>query len=135
MPRPTSITIIGWLETVFGALGLLATLGMAVRRGGPIMFPAPERIALPNQVHIVIAFAGAAIGLLCRIGLLNRQNWSRYLYVGWSLVNFAYTIVIFSLYMLFFLIPSAVVFLVIVYFLFTPVAKQYFTGNGTQEKV
>ena len=49
---------------------------------------------------------------------------------GWSLVNFAYLIVIFSLYMLFFLIPSVVVFLVIVYFLFTPVAKQYFTGNG-----
>lgn len=53
------------------------------------MLPALERIALPNQVHIVIAFLGAAIGLACGIGLLKQQNWARYLYVvgRWSTLH------------------------------------------------
>jgi len=134
-PRPTSITVIGWLEIVGGVIGLLAALGMVARRNGPNMLPTLERIVLPMPIHIAIAFLGAALGLVCGIGLLHRQNWARFLYVGWWLVSFVYSIIIFRSYMPFFLIPSVVIFLIFIYFLFRPVATQYFTGNGAHDNL
>ncbi len=132
--RPISITVIGWILIVFGAFGVLGILVTAAMWNSPLMQQMLARVHAPIPVQIAVGVTGMIIRPACGIALLLRQNWARFLYVGWSLCAFAYTIVS-SPYTPLILIPSVVLTLVIVYFLFTPIARQYFTGNGAQAKV
>jgi hypothetical protein len=134
-PRPTSITVIGWIEIAFGIIGALGLIAKAALHHNPTMMLSLERYHVPASVEMMTNFVGTSATLACGIGLLNRQNWARYLYVGWSLVSFVFTAVLFKAYVLFFFVPTLVIFLVIVYFLFGAAATEYFTGKKAQEKV
>ena len=102
-------------------------------RNNPIMQSAMASNLLPVSAMLVFGLSGATITIICGVALLKRQNWARFLYVGWSLAGAIFGIVTttysFALY-----IPSLALLLVIVYFLFRPAATQYFTGKETQEK-
>lgn len=127
--RPTSITVIGWFETVFGLLGALSLVIRPVPEPMPGMLQSLLRFHPPATAVYIGNLVGVCVTLACGIGLLKRQNWARYLYVGWSLVSYLYFVIIFQIFVLFFFIPTLVLTLVIIYFLFSPAAKQYCTGT------
>jgi len=127
-PRPDSITVVGWLLIVFGAFGVLGMLLMAALWNSPIMHQILARIHAPIPVQVAVGVTGIIVRPICGIALLLRQNRARFLYIGWSLIAFTY-VVITSPYTPLLLIPSLVITLVIIYFLFRPVATQYFTAK------
>jgi hypothetical protein len=132
-PRPDSITVIGWLLIVFGAFGVLGILLMAALWDNPLMHQIVAWIHAPVPVQLAVGVSGMIIRPACGIGLLLRQNWARFLYLGWSVLAFAYVIIT-SPYTPLLLIPPVLATLVIVYFLFRPVATQYFTGKETHAR-
>lgn len=126
--RPTSITVIGWFETVMGLLGILSLVIKPGPESMPGMLQSMLRLHPPAAAVYVGNLVGVCITLACGIGLLKRQNWARYLYLGWALLSDVYFVIVFQTYVLFFFIPMLALTLVIIFFLFTPTAKQYFTG-------
>ncbi|MDE2346475.1 MAG: hypothetical protein KGL13_08405 [Gammaproteobacteria bacterium] len=127
--RPTSITVIGWFETVIGLLGALT---LTIRPGEESMtgmLQSMLRFHPPTAAVYVGNLLGVCVTLACGIGLLKRQNWARYLYLGWSLLSDVYFVMVFQTYVLFFFIPSFLLTLVIIFFLFTPTARKYFTAH------
>ncbi len=129
-PRPDSITVIGWLLIVFGVFGILGLLLMAAIWNSPMVQQALAQSHAPISVQITVGLSGMIIRPACGIALLLRQNWARFVYVGWSLIACAYAVITSPCTPLL-LIPSLVLTLVIVYFLFRPVATEYFTGKAT----
>jgi len=127
-PRPTSITVIGWILIVLGAILELDMFMLTALRNNPIMQPVVAHNLLPMSAQFVFGFLGATITMICGVALLKRQNWARFLYVGWSLAGAAFGIVT-TTYSFFLLIPALVLLLIIVYYLFRPIATLYFTGN------
>jgi hypothetical protein len=123
--------VIGWLEIAFGIIGVLGLIAKSALHHQPTMMLSLERFPVPDSIEILANFLGTTATLACGIGVLKRQNWARYLYVVWSLVSFALTAVLFKTYVWFFFIPTLAVFLIILYFLFRPVATDYFTGRET----
>ncbi|MGA9852835.1 MAG: hypothetical protein WBR15_07895 [Gammaproteobacteria bacterium] len=79
-------------------------------------------------MQVTIGLAGVVIRLSCGVAFLFRQNWARFLYVGWSAFALGYSILT-SPFTLWLMVPSLVLTLVIVYFLFTADAKRYFTDE------
>lgn len=126
--RPISVTVVAWLLIVFGIFGAFGVLFMALLWDTPLMQQNLARIHAPLPLQVAIGLAGAVIRPACGIALLFRQNWARYLYIGWSVVALSYAAVT-SPFTSWLLVPSLVLTLVIVYFLFTPAARQYFTGE------
>src|SRR3954467_7005397 len=83
--RPLSLTIIGWFMIVTGILGLL---GMLFTINNPMAARVYEQSPLPMSVHLALGVVGALIAAICGYGVLKGFNWSRFLYVGWSLIGF-----------------------------------------------
>ena len=112
--RPRSITIISWIFIVFGSLALLQGL-----------LPFGE-ITLAQRV---VELKGRWMVHLSRIAsivsgvfMLRGQNWARWLLVVWILFH----IVISALHSLTQLLMHALIFTVILYFLFRRDAAVYF---------
>ena len=105
--RPISITVSGRILIVFGVFGVLGILLMALMWHTPLMQQILARTQAPIPMQITVGVAGVVIRPACGIALLLRQNWARFHYVGWSLV--------------------------IIYFLFTPAARQYFTAAAATD--
>ncbi len=115
--RPRSITIIGWLFIVFGIIALLSGLL-------PIGTTTAQRVAELKThwyVHlsrILMIFGG--------LFMLYGLNWARWLVVVWI----AFHIIIGALHSPFQLLMHALIFGVILYFLFRPKASAYFRGRN-----
>lgn len=129
--RPRSVTIICWILIITGGISLVTTM----RNLNDLAFRAFRAGSLlPLNVEYHIMRAGLLVTILCGIAMLKRQNWARFLYVGWGVVNFV--IALAASPMKAFMIPNLVVFVVIAFFLFGPKANEYFreaptAGHGT----
>ncbi len=126
MQRPTSLTIIGWFLIVISAFGLVSQLTM---RNNPVVQQVLAESPLPASVHLALGIIGGLIGLVSGYGVLKGLNWSRYLYVGWSVIGLAIGFLTspFASIML-----LSVLFLaVITFFLFRPAANAWFMREGT----
>lgn len=132
--RPVSVTVIAWILIVFGIFGTFGVLFMAPLWNTLLMQQNLARIHAPLALQVAVGLLGVAIQVCCGVAFLFRQNWARFLYVGWSVFALGYGVVT-SPFTLWLLVPSLVLTLVIVYFLFTPAARQYFTGARTAAAV
>ncbi len=127
--RPTSLTIIGWFLIVTSAFGLL---GMLRTINNPMVTRIYAHSPLPLSVHLAIGVAGALITIVCGFGVLKGFNWSRFVYVGWSLIGFAISFA--TIPVMSFVLLGLAFFLVMVFFLFRPAANDWFT-RGAAAKV
>jgi len=102
--RPTSVTVLGILNIVFGSLNLLCTPIAIVG----LMVPQPNSpFQMGPGMKIYTAF-GAILGLVCAsvllasgIGLLKQKNWARqaaYIY-GWFSVVWGIVAIIINIFM------------------------------------
>jgi hypothetical protein len=121
--RPLSLSIIGWFMIVTGILGLL---GILFTFNNPMAARVYEHSPLPMSVHLGLGLVGTLIAAICGYGVLKGFNWSRFLYVGWSLIGFAVSVLTVPVTTI--IILSVVFFLVIVFFLFRPAANAWFSG-------
>jgi len=72
-------------------------------------------------------YVGLIVTVMCGIAMLKGQNWSRYLYVIWSIIGTVIGITTSPMKAV--MIPGIVVFLVIAFFLFRPKANAFFLSS------
>jgi hypothetical protein len=127
--RPESVTVIGWLLVVFGALGLLGCLAMMPMRDLPMIQQSMTLYHYPVsfQTMMVVGVAGTAMRLLCGVAFLRRLGWARYVFVLCELPLLTYTAWVTPWPI--FVIPSVLLMLAAVVFLFRPAASHWFAGE------
>jgi hypothetical protein len=123
--RPLSLSIIGWFmiaASAFGLLGLLFTMN------NPVTVHIYARSPFPMPVHLAFGALGNLISIACGYGVLRGFNWSRFLYVAWSLIGFAFTLL--TLPVATFIILGLAIFAVFVFFMFRPAANAWFKHDA-----
>jgi hypothetical protein len=113
--RPLSITIIGWLFVVAGAVGLVYH-ATEFKAGGPL------------QYDVVWVCLVRLVAILCGAFMLRGNNWARWLLLGWI----AYHIILSAFHSLSGLIVHSLVFGVVAYFLFRRSASDYFSREDRE---
>ena len=113
--RPRSITIISWIFIVFGSISLLAGL---LPFGG-VTFA--QRAAELKGFHVLVHFV-RLLALVAGVFMLYGRNWARWLLVAWMVFH----LVVSALHSTMQLLLHALIFTVILYFLFRPPASSYF---------
>lgn len=119
--RPTSISVIAWYFIVSSPLALLFSI-----RGfnDPVAKQMMSQIPIPIPVQYLMACLGLVITFVCGIAMLKGRNWSRYLYVIWSIIIFVVNIIVSPFKVM--MIPVIILLLVVVFFLFRPKANEFF---------
>ncbi len=117
MKRPLFVTIIAWILIILSAIGLIA-LGFALNTH----LLTQEEISKTSTLSPLVLYTSSAISifinLVCGMGFLKGKNWSRYLYLITGLISFAINMATSEVKTM--MIPSAVIFVIIVMFLFVP---------------
>ena len=121
--RPISLSIIGWYLVVVSVLGVF---GMLMMKSSPIAMRMYAQSPLPISAHIAFGIVGSLISAVCGYGILKGLNWSRFLYVGWGLIGFAFSTL--TLPVTSIIVLGVAFFAVIVFFLFRPTANEWFKG-------
>ncbi|ROS05394.1 hypothetical protein EDC56_0924 [Sinobacterium caligoides] len=125
--RPISITIISWLF-IIGGIGAFA--GMVFMYNRPATATASLSEAL-TPIQLGLALVLSIVKFVCGILILKAKHIGRIVYaasaplawlIGAILSGFSMT-----------LIPSLVLISVYIFFLFTPKANKYFSGEGAQQ--
>jgi hypothetical protein len=116
--RPRSITIISWIFIVFGSISLLAGL----LPFGDVTLA--QRIAELKGPHIFVHLS-RMLAILAGVFMLYGRNWARWLLVAWIVFH----IVISAMHSVMQLVLHAMIFTVILYFLFRREASSYFAGS------
>lgn len=102
MDRPTSVTVFGWLNIVFGALGLCGSGFIIFMALNPTTFPGPNgKPAIPDVpvmqvwtwVSATLGFVMAVALLAAGFGLLGLRDWARRVSIGYSI----YTLVAYAI--------------------------------------
>lgn len=81
MRRPLSITLIGWLFIIVGAVGLLKDLG-------PFLISPMQQLTklkADGLGDIGPAWTSRALAIVGGVALLGGRNWARWLLVAWML--------------------------------------------------
>ena len=122
--RPLSVTIIAWFLIVTSIVSVF-TFWSAFHS------PMTERVMaaspLPRSVHIGFAAFSLVLNLVIGVALLKRQNWARYLYVGFGLFGIAFGLATSPIKSL--LLLNVVFLAVIAFFLFRRPANEWFRGD------
>jgi len=119
--RPKSITVISWLLIVLALISLVVstvTLNMPMTKA--LMAKSP----VPLSIQYIMLYAGLLTTVICGAFMLKGKNWARLLYTTWGLVSFIFSLATTPVKAT--LIPSLVVFAIILFFLFRPRANEYF---------
>jgi len=115
--RPLSVTVIGVIFIAAGALTLVAGL-----------LPPAQRLAElkehPFEFGLVLVVR--IIGILCGIFVLFGWNWARWLLVAWLVFHVLLSMAHSRLELLI----HALLFGVVVYFLFRPPSSRYFSARA-----
>ncbi|HEX3659418.1 MAG TPA: hypothetical protein VHV55_26760 [Pirellulales bacterium] len=122
--RPTSVTVVSVILIVIGMLSLFSTFMIIVQRNDPLVQQAMAANPLPPQAQIAMGFVGALVMLISGIAMLRAQGWGRWLFTGYIALAFVVGIVTSPVKLL--LIPSAILNLILIFFLFRPAASAYF---------
>jgi hypothetical protein len=122
--RPTSITIIAWFFIVSGVISIFTT-AIAFKLENPITEKLMAENLLPIPVQYAFMYIGLLVSIACGIGMLKRKNWSRLLYVYWT--AFALLVSVLTVPLKTMIIPGAVFYAVVLFFLYREVATEYFT--------
>lgn len=115
--RPRSITVISWIFIAFGSIALLIGLLPNVNT------TAAQRIAeLKGHWYVHVSRMVMVLGGLF---MLYGFNWARWLLVVWLVFH----VIISVLHSPFQLLVHSLLFAVVLYFLFRPLASAYFRGK------
>ncbi len=123
--RPISVTVIAWLLIVMGGHILITDLSSL-----------PEVKYTMNRspiyiIQLILSYVKISFALISGIGILNKQNWARFLYlICWVIFFIIYIINLKP--MTFGVIGGIVLFLVTVFFMFRPKANDYFAGRDSK---
>jgi hypothetical protein len=123
--RPTSMTVIGVLLIIFALLALVGVFTMGSNPAATKMF---EQMHVSLLFEQVVGAIGAVIGFACGYGVLKGEPWSRVLYVVWSLISLG--ISLYTSPMKGLVVFSLVFFVIIVGFLYTNTANDWFSARG-----
>ena len=126
--RPTSVTVIAWILIVLGGVSIVTT---SLLLNNPSMTELMSKNPVPIPVQYTISYTGMLAMIICGIGMLKGQNWSRFLYVIWTAIGLAISIVTSPMKAA--MIPGVVFFVVVTFFLFRPAATRYFTGKESPD--
>ncbi|MFI8616230.1 hypothetical protein ACIGHN_12055 [Acidovorax sp. NPDC077693] len=122
--RRTSFTVIAWLLIASSAVALA---GFATSHGNSLAEDVMRQNPLPLLLQYGIGYFGLAVQVVCAIAILRGRPWGRLVYTGWGtmglLIGFATSPVKTAL------IPGAVLFAVIVFFLFRPAGNAFLKAS------
>ncbi len=121
MKRPTSISVVAWFLIVTAAIALPFQHRSFT---DPLAQELMARSLLPVSLQIVMAYVGLAVAIGCGVGMLKGADWSRKVYLGWSVLGLIVAVVTSPLKLL--LIPGALIIALFIYFLFRPQASAWF---------
>lgn len=119
--RPVSLTIIAWFLIVTAIISAFSSLSMG---SNPMAAKLLAQSPLPISAHIAFALVGALVTLACGYGILKGYDWSRWLYIGWSVIGFVFSFVTVPIISI--IVLGIFFFIVIAFFLFRPAANKWF---------
>jgi hypothetical protein len=120
--RPTSVTVIAWILIILGGISIITS---TISLNNPMAKELMAKSPIPVSAQIIMMYAGLLVSIVSGIGMLKGHNWARLLYVIWGAIGFVISLLTSPIKVA--LIPGFVVFVIIVFFLFRPIAQQYFT--------
>ena len=118
---PKSVTVISWFSIISG-IGILVSLFFSFIN--PMIKDTLSKNLIPISVQYLISCAGVGITMVSGIMMLKGKNWARLLYVSWYIFSVGMSFLIAPNKVM--LLPSAVVAVVISFFLFRPNVNEYF---------
>jgi hypothetical protein len=118
--RPLSITIIGWLFIVVGAIGLVGSAMQLIDAGASGAIDDLKKHGIVWLSRIAAVIAGVFV--------LYGHNWARWLIVVWMGLH----IVLSALHSPLQLLMHLLVFAPVLYFLFYPPAANYFRPSSPE---
>ena len=121
--RPTSVSVIAWFLIVIAAINLIPNT-IPLFQNNQTVDELKEKNPLTRPFQRVSAFVGLGMMLASGLGMLNGQNWARWLYVSWSGFAIIISMILFPMRAI--IIPSIILYAVIVFFLFREKASRYF---------
>ena len=122
--RPTSITVIAWILIVISAINLITS---TVCWNNPKVQELMAKSPLPIPAQYAMLYLGLVVTLASGIGILKGQDWARWLYVIWSAIGSIIGLATSPMKLM--MLPGILFFLVVVLFLFRPIANRYFVGE------
>jgi hypothetical protein len=125
--RPTSITVISWILIVLGSISLITT---SVMINNTTVRDMMAKSPIPISVQFAMTYVGVLILIICGIGMLKGRNWTRLLYVIWSVLSFVLGFATSPAKAA--MLPGLVIFVIVVFFLFRPKATEFFTGAASE---
>jgi hypothetical protein len=128
--RPTSITVIAWILIVVTAINLVSST-VTVSLNNPMIKELMAKSPLPVPVQYAMLYLGLAVMLASGVGMLKGGNWARWLYVIWTVIGTVVGLATSPMKAM--MIPGILVFFVVVFFLFRPVANRYFSAETTAD--
>lgn len=120
--RPLSITIISWFLIIMGVLSVFSAIASM---DNPMVKELMDQTPVPKSIQYTFMFLGFLVTFVSGIGMLKGKNWARYLYVVFSVLGMIYNFLTSPIATMY-LIPSAILLVVISFFLFRKNAKNYF---------
>lgn len=121
MKRPTSVSVIAWFLIVTSLISLAVSYkGL----DNPIAQELMAKNLLPISIQYVMLFAGLVISLASGVAMLKGLNWGRTVYVVWSMIGFVITLATSPIKIA--VVPGALIFAIIVFFLYRPKSTAYF---------
>jgi hypothetical protein len=120
--RPASVTFISWFFLVGSVCALI--MGF-VASNNPIVLAEMLKSPIPVPLQFGMMYLGAAVSMTSGIFMLRGKNWARFLYIIWSAIGFLISLVTAPAKLM--LIPSLIVYGVIVFFLLRPKANAFFS--------
>jgi len=129
MKRPTSITVISWILIVISVLNLVTS---TVTINNPTVRELMAKNPLPIPLQFVMLYIGLTVALVCGVAMLRGHNWARWLYVIWSAIGMIVGLATSPMKAM--MVPGALVFLIVAFFLFRPNATLYFSQSGASDE-
>ncbi len=119
--RPTSVTVISGILIVMGGISLI---GSTLMLNSPLAKELMASSPIPVSVQFAILYVWAAVMIASGLAMLKGKNWARLLYVIWGAVGGLMGLATSPTKVA--MIPSLVLYGIIVFFLFRPKVREYF---------
>ncbi|MDR2637422.1 MAG: hypothetical protein LBB55_03710 [Zoogloeaceae bacterium] len=125
MERPTSVSVIALILIATSSLSLYA---YTANINDPMARDLMAQNPLPVSLQFAMVCAGLLAGVVSGIAMLKGRNWARTLYLFLGAIVFVIGMLTSPMKMA--LIPGAVFFVIVVFFLFRPAANAYFSKRN-----
>lgn len=86
---------------------------------------------MPIPLQYVFTYLGLSISIVAGFAMLKGKNWGRLLYTVWGIIGFAVGMATSPAKVA--IIPGAILFVIVVVFLFLPKANAYFASGKSLE--